>query len=173
MMFLRYFTFRWFCLRFSVRNLFVISAILAFCMGSGMAAPRHQKKHVAGKHHARHVSHRRHYRHHRRRRVSWRRRGQQSILPDRAREIQEALIRERYLTGEPTGRWDKRTKEAMIRYQADNGWQTKVAPDSRALIKLGLGPDYSKQQVLNLQPGTDALASNAAASRVGAAGQDK
>jgi len=29
----------------------------------------------------------------------------------------------------------------MERYQADNGWQTKVVPDSRALIKLGLGPD--------------------------------
>ncbi len=30
----------------------------------------------------------------------------------------------------------------MLRYQADNGWQTKITPDSRALIKLGLGPDH-------------------------------
>jgi len=30
----------------------------------------------------------------------------------------------------------------MERYQSDNGWQTKVVPDSRALIKLGLGPDH-------------------------------
>ncbi len=29
-----------------------------------------------------------------------------------------------------------------MRYQEANGWQTKVTPDSRALIKLGLGPDH-------------------------------
>jgi hypothetical protein len=31
----------------------------------------------------------------------------------------------------------------MHKYQADNGWQTKLMPDSRAIMKLGLGPDYS------------------------------
>lgn len=31
----------------------------------------------------------------------------------------------------------------MQKYQADQGWQTKLMPDSRALLKLGLGPDYS------------------------------
>jgi hypothetical protein len=31
----------------------------------------------------------------------------------------------------------------MQKYQADHGWQTKLMPDSRALLKLGLGPDYS------------------------------
>ena len=30
----------------------------------------------------------------------------------------------------------------MQKYQADNGWQNKNVPDSRALIKLGLGPDH-------------------------------
>jgi hypothetical protein len=30
----------------------------------------------------------------------------------------------------------------MRRYQADQGWQSKVIPDSRALIKLGLGPSH-------------------------------
>ena len=29
---------------------------------------------------------------------------------------------------------------AMQKMQGDNGWQTKITPDSRALIKLGLGP---------------------------------
>ena len=29
----------------------------------------------------------------------------------------------------------------MQKLQADNGWQTKMIPDSRALIKLGLGPN--------------------------------
>jgi hypothetical protein len=28
----------------------------------------------------------------------------------------------------------------MQKFQADNGWQTKLMPDSRAIIKLGLGP---------------------------------
>jgi hypothetical protein len=28
----------------------------------------------------------------------------------------------------------------MEKLQADNGWQTKLVPDSRAIIKLGLGP---------------------------------
>jgi len=31
----------------------------------------------------------------------------------------------------------------MQKYQADQGWQSKVVPDSRALIKLGLGPDHA------------------------------
>jgi hypothetical protein len=31
----------------------------------------------------------------------------------------------------------------MQKYQADQGWQTKLIPDARALKKLGLGPDYS------------------------------
>jgi hypothetical protein len=28
----------------------------------------------------------------------------------------------------------------MQKFQSDNGWQTKLVPDSRAIIKLGLGP---------------------------------
>ena len=47
------------------------------------------------------------------------------------------------MSGEPSGQWDQATKAAMEKYQADQGWQTKLMPDSRALKKLGLGPDYS------------------------------
>ena len=68
-------------------------------------------------------------------------RGQQKIDAQRARQIQQALIREHYLYGTPSGVWDSATQEAMERYQADNGWQSKSTPDARALIKLGLGPD--------------------------------
>jgi len=75
-----------------------------------------------------------------RRRGSWKKRGQKDIDAKRATDIQEALIREKYLDGEPNGKWDDRTKTAMQKYQQDNGWQTKVLPDSRAIIKLGLGP---------------------------------
>ena len=69
--------------------------------------------------------------------------GQQSIEPARITEIQQALIREHYLTAEANGQWDATTEAAMQKYQADQGWQTKLMPDSRALKKLGLGPDYS------------------------------
>jgi len=68
-------------------------------------------------------------------------RGQQKIDSERTRQIQEALIHEHYMDGEPSGTWDAATQKAMERYQTDNGWQTKTLPDSRALIKLGLGPD--------------------------------
>jgi hypothetical protein len=84
-------------------------------------------------------------------------RGQQGIQGERAREIQEALIRANYLQGEANGVWDQRTKDAMTRFQQDNGWQTKVTPDSRALIKLGLGPKHAN--LLNpptpVSPGLD------------------
>jgi hypothetical protein len=73
--------------------------------------------------------------------------GQQKIDPQRARSIQEALIRDHYLSGEATGTWDANSQRAMEKFQADNGWQTKEIPDSRALIKLGLGPD--QQHLLN------------------------
>jgi len=75
-------------------------------------------------------------------RASSRKRGQQKIDAARAREIQEGLIREHYLDGTASGVWDARSQSAMVRFQADNGWQSKVVPDSRALIKLGLGPDH-------------------------------
>jgi hypothetical protein len=81
------------------------------------------------------------------RKKSARVRGQQKIDSERAQAIQEALIREHYLTGTPTGTWSQASEEAMRRYQEDNGWQSKEVPDSRALIKLGLGP--SKQGLLN------------------------
>lgn len=76
-------------------------------------------------------------------RASHRLHGQQAIEPARVTEIQQALIREHYLTSEANGKWDATTQAAMQKFQADQGWQTKLMPDSRALKKLGLGPDYS------------------------------
>ena len=80
-------------------------------------------------------------------------RGQAAPSSDRTREIQMALIREHYLNGEPSGSWDSSTRDALTRFQADHGWQTKLVPDSRALIKLGLGP--SREGLLN--PDTAAI----------------
>src|SRR5277367_4634222 len=69
-------------------------------------------------------------------------RGQQKIDPQRAQEIQEALIREHYLSGDAAGTWNQASEDAMRRYRADHGWQSKMVPDSRALISLGLGPSH-------------------------------
>lgn len=66
--------------------------------------------------------------------------GQKVMDPQRASEIQQALIQAHYLNGVPTGQWDMETQAAMVKFQNDNGWQTKITPDSRALIKMGLGP---------------------------------
>ena len=81
------------------------------------------------------------------RKKSARTRGQQKIDGERAQAIQEALIRQHYLSGEASGTWNQASEEAMRRYQADHGWQSKTVPDSRALISLGLGP--SKDHLLN------------------------
>lgn len=64
----------------------------------------------------------------------------EAMESERATEIQQALIKNGYMTGEPSGVWDSQSAAAMQKFQGDNGWQTKITPDSRALIKLGLGP---------------------------------
>jgi hypothetical protein len=68
--------------------------------------------------------------------------GQRAIDSSRASEIQKALIQKKYLQGEPSGQWDSEAQVAMRQYQSDHGWQTKLTPDSRALISLGLGPNH-------------------------------
>ena len=50
-------------------------------------------------------------------------------MPERVTQIQQALIREHYLTGDANGKWDATTIAAMQKYQADHGWQTKLMPD--------------------------------------------
>jgi hypothetical protein len=61
-----------------------------------------------------------------------------AIDDERATQIQGALVKAGYLN-EVTGHWDSSSQAAMQKMQGDNGWQTKLTPDSRALIKLGLG----------------------------------
>jgi putative peptidoglycan binding protein len=82
---------------------------------------------------------------------------QRAIDDARATEIQQALIRAGYLSGSPSGHWDQDTIGAMTKLQAANGWQTKLVPDSRALIKLGLGPSSGAAE--NATPSTQATAS--------------
>ena len=72
--------------------------------------------------------------------------AQRAIDDTRAAQIQASLIKSGYLTGEASGHWDAGTEAAMQKFQSDNGWQTKLIPDSRAIIKLGLGPAQDSGQ---------------------------
>jgi hypothetical protein len=69
---------------------------------------------------------------------------QRAIDDTRATQIQGALVKAGYLK-ETSGHWDATSEAAMQKLQADNGWQTKIIPDSRALIKLGLGPNEASE----------------------------
>lgn len=71
--------------------------------------------------------------------------SQRGIDPERTTQIQTALIRQGYMSGEPSGKWDTTTQSALEKLQGDNGWQTKLVPDSRAIIKLGLGPGSTSE----------------------------
>lgn len=126
-------------------GLFIVAIALAL-LTPGSAAAKTKSSHAK----ATHSSSRHHSSH--RKTAS---RGQHSIDSQRTLAIQNALIREHYLNGEPTGVWDQASKDAMVRFQAANGWQTKITPDSRALIKLGLGPDHKGL----LNPDTASIAS--------------
>ncbi len=110
-------------------SIYLLTAILA--LGPAFATTKHHKstghaRILASKLHRRRRSHVIH--------------GQRSIDSGRATQIQTALIEKKYLSGAPSGQWDVQTQEAMKQYQADHGWQTRITPDSRALIALGLGP---------------------------------
>jgi len=129
-------------LRLAIKKLVIASVAMVLFAGYSPAATKTTSKSARHGHH--------------KRKASWKKRGQQSINSERATQIQQALIREKYLTGEPSGSWDARTQAALVKYQADNGWQSKVVPDSRALIKLGLGPNYSSE-LLNAPPKTSSV----------------
>jgi len=147
-------------LRLALRKLVIVSTILVLCAGYAPAKP---PKAPATKHGHRHGK----------RKASWKKKGQQAIKPERTTEIQQALIREKYLAGQPSGVWDSRTQAALVKYQADHGWQTKVVPDSRALIKLGLGPNYSSELLNSPAKSSPSGIARAAASHDASAASDK
>ena len=91
---------------------------------------------------------------------------QRAINDARASQIQAALVKAGYLQ-EASGHWDSTSEAAMQKMQAENGWQTKIIPDSRALIKLGLGPNSTStgpQSALSAGP-TDSENPDATGSR--------
>ena len=61
--------------------------------------------------------------------------------PDRIREIQTALQKDGSYAGEPTGKWDSTTMDAMRKYQDKNGLSPTGKIDASTLNKLGLGSE--------------------------------
>jgi peptidoglycan hydrolase-like protein with peptidoglycan-binding domain len=144
-----------------IRNFLVTATIVALFAGASSAkTPASSKTTTHSKTSAKTVHGKTSKRRRHARKGAWKHHGQQKIDAARATQIQEALIREKYLEGSPSGVWDSRTETAMQRYQAANGWQSKVTPDSRALIKLGLGPNHESDLInLDTSKTSDSVAS--------------
>jgi hypothetical protein len=67
--------------------------------------------------------------------------GQAAPTADRIKEIQSALQKDGSYQGEPTGKWDAASSEAMKKYQDKNGISPTGKIDAVSLNKLGLGSD--------------------------------
>jgi peptidoglycan hydrolase-like protein with peptidoglycan-binding domain len=67
--------------------------------------------------------------------------GQAVPTPDRIKDIQTALHKDGSYEGEPTGKWDAATMDAMRKYQDKNGISPTGKIDAVTLNKLGLGSD--------------------------------
>lgn len=65
--------------------------------------------------------------------------GQATPTPDRIRDIQTALQKDGSYQGEPTGKWDAATMDAMKKFQDKNGISPTGKIDAASLNKLGLG----------------------------------
>jgi len=59
--------------------------------------------------------------------------------PARIKEIQQALAREGFYKGEPTGKWDEESMAAMKNFQQAKGLQPTGKIEALSLQKLGLG----------------------------------
>jgi peptidoglycan hydrolase-like protein with peptidoglycan-binding domain len=67
--------------------------------------------------------------------------GQTAPTSDRIREIQSALQKDGSYAGEPNGKWDVTSVEAMKKYQDKNGLNPSGKIDAVTLNKLRLGSD--------------------------------
>jgi peptidoglycan hydrolase-like protein with peptidoglycan-binding domain len=84
--------------------------------------------------------------------------AQTAPTSDRVKEIQTALQREGAYNGEPTGKWDSTTADAMRNYQDKNGLSPTGKIDALTLEKLGLGSSTAGKAAPSL-PATSSPAS--------------
>jgi peptidoglycan hydrolase-like protein with peptidoglycan-binding domain len=69
--------------------------------------------------------------------------AQLAPAPSRISEIQSALSREGAYQGDPNGKWDAATVDAMRQFQNDHGLTPSGKIDALTLQKLGLGSQVS------------------------------
>jgi peptidoglycan hydrolase-like protein with peptidoglycan-binding domain len=67
--------------------------------------------------------------------------GQAAPTADRINEIQGVLAKNGAYAGEPSGKWDDSTVEAMKKFQASHGLNPTGKMDALTLQKLGLGSE--------------------------------
>ena len=72
-------------------------------------------------------------------RRSRRENGQKAPTSGRIIEIQQSLAKNGVYTGQPNGKWDASTVEAMKRFQAGHGLNPSGKLDAKTLQQLGLG----------------------------------
>ena len=68
-------------------------------------------------------------------------RAQMEPTADRISEIQSALATRGVYQGDPTGKWDDGTVDAMKKFQSSQGLTASGKLDALSLEKLGLGAD--------------------------------
>ena len=80
--------------------------------------------------------------------------SRRQTAPDPARisEIQTALAREGFYSGEPTGKWDASSIDAMKNFQQARGLQPTGKIEALSLQKLGLGSPVAGMAAPDPQP---------------------
>jgi peptidoglycan hydrolase-like protein with peptidoglycan-binding domain len=78
--------------------------------------------------------------------------GQKAPTPQRISEIQQALAKNGAYAGEPNGKWDASTVDAMKKFQGAHGLTPSGKLDAKTLQQLGLG-----SQTAGIAPPTPAV----------------
>ena len=78
--------------------------------------------------------------------------GQAAPTSERINEIQGALAKNGAYAGEPSGKWDDSTVEAMKKFQASHGLNPSGKMDALTLQKLGLGSETAGMGVPTSPP---------------------
>src|SRR5580704_18768770 len=91
---------------------------------------------------------------------------QKAPTPARITEIQTALERRGYYQGDPNGKWDSNTVNAMQKFQSENGLESSGKINALSLQKLGLGSSIagvSAPKPVQPQPSKPAVSAPVAA----------
>jgi peptidoglycan hydrolase-like protein with peptidoglycan-binding domain len=132
-----------------IRRYVVLPALLSF-LAAGLGAPvssaRTQRKSSGKRHHVTAANWQRSHapQKTRKRRYSRRHRryrGQRAPTRERISEIQTALSKDGSYVGEPSGKMDANTAEALRKFQAAHGLNPTGKFDALTLQKLGLGSE--------------------------------